>query len=149
MLGQVLTMLRGILLAIAAGTVAGTAFPVIILAIAILGSSTSRSDLQSAIWIAMLTLAFPFALVTSAVLLLGFPATLALKRLRWENETAYLFVGGILGFFVPGTILAFFEGSMDFFFGAIPAGMLGAISGAITGRTWWRQYRAAVVDPEI
>lgn len=142
-------MLRGICLAIVAGTVAGTAFPVIFLAIAILGSSSVNGDLQSAIWIAAMSMAIPLILVTASSFLLGVPATLALKMLHWENETAYIVVGGMLGFLVPGTILAFAEESIAAFFHAIPAGLLGAVSGAMTGRTWWRQYRAALVDPEF
>lgn len=147
-LRQLPIMLRGIFLAIAAGTAAGTAFPVIILSMAILGSSPSRSDFESAIWIAMLAIAFPFALVTSSTLLLGFPATLALKKFNLESETAYLLVGGALGFLVPGAVLTCVEGSGEFFFAATTAGIFGAFSGAITGRTWWRQYRALSVGAE-
>lgn len=136
-------MLRGLLLAIAAGT----AFPVIFLSIGILGSSFSSSDVSSAIGIALFTLAVSFIIVSSSTILFGLPLTKLFKRLGCEGEAVYLLSGGVLGFLVPGTIFAVVGGSMEAFFHAFPLGVLGTISGALTGRTWWRQYRAANVDP--
>lgn len=142
-------MLRGILLAIAAGTVAGTAFPVIIVAVAIFVSSTSNSDFLAALWVIAITITVPLCLVSSSLLLLGLPVMLVLKKLRRESEAAYLLAGGMIGFLVPGTLLAVIEGNINLLLFAFPAGLIGAFSGAITGRTWWRQYRAAVAENDL
>jgi hypothetical protein len=133
--------LKALLRAVIAGTVAGTAFPVIILAVMILGSSSSPSDLRAMIGISLATVLIPFGLVAASAIALGIPATLALKWLRWENEPVYLCVGAISGFVVPCSVLAFAEGDASVALRTLPAGVIGAFSGAITARSWWRSYR--------
>jgi hypothetical protein len=134
-------MLKAFFRAVIAGTVAGTAFPVIILAIMILGSSSSPTDLRAMVVISLATVLIPLGLVVASAFTLGIPATFALKRLRWENEPAYLFVGAISGFVVPCAILAIAEGDPTVALRGLPAGAIGAFSGAITARSWWRSYR--------
>ncbi len=136
------------MLAIAAGTVAGTAFPLVILAIAILGSSGSDGDVRAMIGIVIATVLIPLSLVASSALLLGVPATIALKRVRAESESSYTLVGAVFGFLVPGVILAVAEQNSGVFFSALPASVLGAFSGGVTGRSWWRFYREAAADAE-
>lgn len=142
-------MPRGIILAIAAGTVAGMAIPSAILAVIIIGSSRSISNYLDGISLAVLTIAITFRVVASTALLLGLPITAALKKLGWESEGAYLFVGGLTGFLVPWAIFAVVLGTKEVFLLVFYAGPVGALSGAITGRVWWRQYRAPIVESEL
>jgi len=95
----------------------------------------------SAIGIAIMMIVIPFAIVVLSAFAVGIPATLILKRWELESETAYLWAGAVTGFLVPGMILVIAEQNIDVFFRAVPAGILGALSGTITGRTWWRAYR--------
>ncbi|MDI1296334.1 MAG: hypothetical protein PSY12_10690 [bacterium] len=139
-------MFRGYFDAVVAGTIAGTAFPVIFLALAILGSSSSSGDIGSAAGIAALTILIPFVLVSLSAIVVGIPITLIFKQLEWESEAAYICAGALTGFVLPSIILVFFENNIFLFFNAVPAGILGAISGGITGRTWWRSYRRGLAD---
>lgn len=139
-------MLKGFVLSVIAGTIAGTAFPAIFLAFAIFGSSPNASDVRAGIGIAMATILIPLGLVAASAVLLGIPASLVLKKLGWENEASYMLVAAFLGFIVPGSLLAAAEQDATIFFRAFPAGILGAFSGAVTGRAWWRNYREAALD---
>jgi hypothetical protein len=134
-------MFRGFFEAVVAGAIAGVAFPAIFLVIAVLGSSPFSGDVRSAIGIAIMMIVIPFAIVVLSAFAVGIPATLILKRWELESETAYLWAGAVTGFLVPGMILVIAEQNIDVFFRAVPAGILGALSGTITGRTWWRAYR--------
>ncbi|WP_130753000.1 hypothetical protein [Sphingobium xenophagum] len=134
-------MLQSFFKAVLTGTLAGVAFPAIFLVIAILGSSWSHDDLRSMIGITVMMIVIPFALVFLSSIAVGIPVTLIFKRWGIESETAYLWAGALTGFLVPGIILAIIEQNIDVFFRAVPAGILGALSGTITGRTWWRTYR--------
>lgn len=136
-------MLKGFLLAVAAGIVAGTAFPVVILAIAILGSSGASADIRTMLGIVAAAVLMPLILVTGSALLLGLPATFTLKALRSESGSAYTTVGAILGFLVPGAILAIAQQDAGVFFNALPGNLLGAFSGGVTGGAWGRYYREA------
>lgn len=134
-------MLRGFFEAVLWGTLAGVAFPAIFLVIAILGSFPFSGDARSAIGIVIMMIIIPLVLVFLSAVAVGIPVTLILKRWKLESETTYLWAGALTGFLVPGIILATVEQNIDVFFRAVPAGILGALSGTITGRTWWRSYR--------
>jgi len=137
-------MLKGFLLAVAAGTLAGTAFPVLILIIAVLGDETS-----TLVGMVSALVLIPLFLVASSALLLGIPATIALKLLRAESAQAYTIMGALLGFLVPGVILAFTAHDGGTFLDGLLANVLGAFSGGVTGRTWWRCYRKAASTTDL
>jgi len=126
-----------------AGTIAGAAIPVIMLAAAIVGSFSGWNDLASMAGIAPLAIFVPFVFVIASSLVVGVPATLIMKRFGWESEDAYAYTGAIAGFLMPVIILVIVERSIDIFWNALPAGILGLLSGVVTGRTWWRARRSA------
>lgn len=139
-------MLKGFLAAVATGTIAGTAFPAIMLALAIFGSSSSDGDVRTGLGIAAMIIMVPFALVSVSALLVGVPTTLLLRKMGRESATAYIFIGGLSGFLIPVMILAVAEGNASIFFSSLPVSILGAISGALTGRAWWKNYRAGIAE---
>jgi hypothetical protein len=116
---------------------------VIILAIAILGSSPSASDLNFMIRIVLMIVAVPFSIVVASALILGIPLTLLLKYYGRESLGAYMWAGGLAGIAVTQS---FGLAGVNIYF--TPVAMLGAFSGAVTARSWWRHYRAAIVMPE-
>jgi hypothetical protein len=138
-------MIKAFARAVLAGTLAGTMVPVMILAVLMLGSAPSSADIGGIVRIVILAVAIPLSLVGVSAAALGIPATLALRAAGWESEAAYLFVGTVLGFIVPTVVTAAFFGSGAF----TPLSLLGAFSGFVTARSWWRGYRQhAVVDAD-
>lgn len=122
------------------GALAGAA-PVLIftgaLAIASLPQGLNGAGrLFPSLWLAILPLVVSIPLVLGASIIFGLPLTLILRRRGWESASAYISVGAIVGFALPIVILLLM---------AAPAGywmaLLGAFSGAVTGRTWWLSGR--------
>lgn len=90
------------------------------------------------LWLAILPLVVSFPLVLGASIIIGLPFTAFLKYRKWESSAAYIGGGAAFGFVLPPTILLI---------GEAPAGywmaLLGAVGGAVTGRTWWVSAREA------
>ena len=103
-----------------------------------------RGGLLSLLWLAILPLIISISLVLGASIVVGLPLTALLKRQGWESASAYMSVGAIAGFLLPIAILLLM---------AAPAGywmaLLGAVGGAVTGRTWWVSGRTPNIgDPD-
>jgi hypothetical protein len=114
-----------------------------ILMFTILLSASSLPDglngdghLLPSLWLVVLPLVVAAPIVFVASLLVGLPLTLLLRRKGWESGAVYISVGAGMGFVLPiaGLLLM-----------SAPAGywmsILGAVSGAVTGRTWWVSAR--------
>lgn len=114
------------------------AVPITLLAISILWSDRNFIGVISAILFPFLV-AFPIVLGSSV--LVGLPVTFLLKKRGWENVTTYVFLGVIVGFFVP--IIVLLIGNAE---GGYPLAMLGALSGGVTARTWWVSGREPYVS---
>jgi hypothetical protein len=122
------------------GTVAGCALPcavTIALAISSLqGGLDGGGRLFPSMFLAFLPIVVTFPLVLGASLLFGLPLSVLLKRTERESASAYTISGAVLGFAVPLVILLIMRA---------PAGhwvaLLGAVSGALTGQTWWQSAR--------
>lgn len=92
------------------------------------------------VWLAVLPLVVSVVLVLAPSILLGLPLTFLLKNRQRESASAYILVGAFGGFLVPIAILLL-AGATE---GYVTA-LLGAVSGAVTGRTWWTSAR----EPEV
>lgn len=137
--------LWGLIKAITAGTLAGAIVPVLMLGMATLAFSSSTSDYKTGLSFVLVGFLIPLALVSGSALLIGVPVTLLLKLGRLESQAAYMMVGGLAGILVPGLVLAVAESDPHMFYAGLAPGVLGAFSGAITGRAWWRAYRKEAV----
>ncbi len=91
------------------------------------------------LFLAILPLIVSFAFVFSAAFLIGLPTTVFLSAIRQESEGAYIAIGIIAGFLLAIGFL-FINGGMYFWWIAL----LGAFSGAVTGKTWWTDARETV-----
>ena len=80
-------------------------------------------------------IAFAFLLV--GCILFGLPLTFMLRRLRIESQQAYLFAGAVFGYLTVPAYSLLTDGKTNGWALAV----LGAIAGALTGRTWWLSYR--------
>ncbi|MET0370530.1 MAG: hypothetical protein ABW039_04035 [Sphingobium sp.] len=93
------------------------------------------------LWLAILPFVVSLPLVLAASIIVGLPLTALLQRRGWECASAYISVGAIVGFVLPIAILLLM---------AAPAGywmaLLGAVGGAVTGKTWWMSAREPLVS---
>lgn len=80
--------------------------------------------------------AVPLAIVCAASVVFGIPTAFVLRRFEMESGRAYVVAGAALGCLIPLLPLAWFGAPS----GHWTAG-LGAASGAMTARTWWREHR--------
>ena len=94
-------------------------------------------SMAATLWLAVLPLVVAFAIVITASIVIGLPATFVFRRKGWESSAAYVGVGSASGFLIPIIALSMME---------MPGGywmaLLGAIGGAATGRMWWLSIRA-------
>lgn len=99
------------------------------------GSLSRSAELGAYAFITAGVIAFVFVLV--GCILFGLPLTILLKRLRRESQRAYVFAGAAIGYFSLPAYFLLREGEVS----GLALGLLGAIAGALTGRTWWRSHR--------
>lgn len=98
------------------------------------------SSLLGLVWIALLPLAVTPGFVIPAALIIGLPTTAILRRYDMESVTSYVAVGAVCGFLLPiGALLL--SGALGGYWTCV----FGALSGAVTGHTWWRSARAPLV----
>lgn len=88
------------------------------------------------LWLAIVPLVISIPLVLGASIIVGLPLTVFLKRRGWESASAYISVGAIVGFALPIVILLLMAAPTGYWMA-----LLGAIGGAVTGRTWWATGR--------
>lgn len=129
------------------GALAGAA-PVLMFTTLLAASSLSEglnagSRLFPFLWLAILPLVVATPIVLGASVFIGLPLTAILRRKEWESGAVYIGVGAAVGFVLPIVGLLIM---------AAPAGywmaLLGALSGAVTGWTWWRSAREPKLSVE-
>ncbi len=88
------------------------------------------------LWLAFLPVVVTFPLVLGASIVFGLPLTALLKWVRREAAVTYVVCGTGIGFVIPVAILLLMGAPSGYWTAA-----LGAFSGAVTARTWWRSSR--------
>ena len=96
----------------------------------------SWTDAQELASVAATVIAVPLAIVCAASVVFGIPTAFVLRRFEMESGRAYVVTGAVLGCLIPLMPLAWFGAPAGYSMSA-----LGAASGAMTGRTWWRERR--------
>ena len=138
--------MRAFAISVLWGTVAAAWMPLfvtVLLACSLYFSSDGDFSLIGSLLLALSPLAFAFAFVLPACLLVGLPATALLHRLRLESLGIYLGIGLTAGFVFPLIVLTVIN-TLDSQQGWWMA-LLGAFSGLVTARTWWFEAREVVV----
>lgn len=118
------------------GALAG-AGPILFITVLIAASSIPEGlngdgNLLPSLWLAILPLIVATPLVLGASICVGLPLTYFLRRMGRESLNAYCGAGVIVGFVLTISILLIFAASAGYWMA-----LLGAFSGAVTGRTWW------------
>lgn len=83
-------------------------------------------------WLAILPLVVATPIVLGASIIIGLPLTVILQRNKWESGAVYMSVGAAFGFVLPIFGLLSMAAEEGYWMA-----LLGALSGGITGRTWW------------
>lgn len=97
-------------------------------------------DALGALTIAGFPLALSLAFVLPACLVIGLPATALLRATGLESSSVYVVLGGCFGFLLPLGVLALMNAEEGWWLA-----LLGAFSGAVTGKTWWAEARDPLV----
>jgi hypothetical protein len=101
---------------------------------AVAGLSRS-AELGTYAFITAGVIAFAFLMV--GCVLFGLPLTFLLKRRKIESQRAYIFAGALIGYLIMPGYFVLTDGEVS----GSGLGLLGALAGALTGRTWWRSHR--------
>lgn len=139
--------MRAFWMSILWGTVAGSALPLLLSSfIAIVSIPVAWNGgvtLFDLIRLALLPAFVTASVVVGASLLFGLPLTMILARLRREGRHAYTISGALLGALIPVIMLLAIDADAS-----VGLSILGAISGAVTGRSWWIEGRSRIAaDP--
>lgn len=119
------------------GSLAGAAPMLILTTLLAAGMLTEgRDHLLSSLWFAALPLMVSFPVVLTASVVFGIPLTVILRRLGRESIEAYMGAGATIGSTIPFAALLIMHAPSGYWLS-----FLGAISGAVTGRTWWISVR--------
>ena len=123
------------------GAVAGAA-PYLLFSIlfAILGlprALTDPGEFLAMLALAVLPLAVAIPVVLTGSIVVGLPVTAALKRWDQESAAAYIGIGAASGAALTLLLLFLIAAPPDSEWLAI----FGALSGAVTGLTWWLSWR--------
>ena len=135
--------MRAFVKSVALGTLAGAWLPMIFTVIAVFIAGVdgiAGNGLLPSVLFAAFPLALALAFVFPASLIIGLPLTAILTRFRAESSMAYVTVGIVSGIALPLAILAWMGAE-----GGWWLALIGAFSGAITGRTWWVEARDPLV----
>jgi hypothetical protein len=128
--------LRAFWKAVGVGTLAGAWLPLTFTTLIVLSSlpdgPDGRGDILVSIWLAVSPLAITFPIVLSASVLIGLPVVAVLRANGSENVPAYALLGGLAGLLVCIALVIVLGSPLDTHW----IGLLGAFSGAVTGRSW-------------
>jgi hypothetical protein len=133
----VLSFIKSVLAAGAAGTALGT-FVIVVLFQPPLNS-------EGAVFLAEvigMAAALSFSLVLIGAFLFGLPMTFVLRYFRQETATAYIVSGAVWGFLLPLIILLWEDAVAGHWMA-----LLGAVAGAAAGRVWGRTFRKRFTEP--
>ena len=137
--------MRAFWISILWGTAAGSALPLLLSSFIAFVSLTDVWSggvaLFDLISIALLPLFVTAPVVLFASLIFGLPLTAILARLRRESRHAYTLGGALLGALIPIAALLAIGAHVS-----VWLSILGATSGAVTGRAWWIEGRSLAVS---
>jgi hypothetical protein len=126
--------------AVAWGTLAGAALPLVLTTILVILSLPDLFSGQMSIWQTLYLLFLPlivvFPIVLLACIIFGLPLTALLKWMNRERLSLYVWIGFAIGLLLPVAILVQIGASDGYWMAA-----LGAISGTVTGNVWWTEAR--------
>jgi len=88
------------------------------------------------LWLAAVPLVVALAIVLVASIVIGLPLTHLMRRRGTETKSTYIRVGALAGVVIPTAILVLMRAPTGYWMC-----ILGAVSGAVTGRTWWISAR--------
>ncbi|TAJ69884.1 MAG: hypothetical protein EPO51_20370 [Phenylobacterium sp.] len=129
-----LAMAAGFLRAVLVGAMAAASVPSLFLAISAVSDRWRSPDALPLYVQIGIVAAGALGLVTTATLVIGMPAALALRRFGTEGAASYITVGAVGGLGFVWAALSLVIGSSS----PIEILVLAALSGAATGYTWWR-----------
>lgn len=122
------------------GALAGAAPMLIFTTVLAIGSLpegvNGDGNLLPSLKLAILPLVVSLPLVLGASIVIGLPLTAILKRKGWESGMVYIATGAVAGFILPIVILLLLHAPAGYW-----TAHLGAVGGAVTGRTWWTSAR--------
>lgn len=99
------------------------------------GGSVIRAVISAALFAAY-PIYITVPIVLGASLVFGLPIVAVLRSTDRESLNAYLLCGLVLGALIPVAFLVSLQAGKGYYFW-LP--LLGAISGAVTAHTWWRE----------
>lgn len=127
---------KSVLIGSLVGAAPFLAFTLLLAASSLPEGINGAGSLPATLWLAILPLVVSLPLVLGASTVIGLPLTFVLRRKGWESSAAYVGVGGAFGLLIPIAGLLMMEAEGGYF-----TALLGAVSGAVTGRVWWRSAR--------
>ena len=128
---------KSVLIGAAAGAAPVLVFTLPLGAVALAsGGFMGDGRLLPCLWIGFLPLIVAAPLVLAASVIFGLPLTAILKRRSLESSLAYTSAGAGLGFMIVPILLLLMRAPEGYWMAS-----LGAIGGAVTGRTWWTSTR--------
>ncbi len=114
----------------------GAAFPMMFTVS--LALSSTGGNWGWTFWFAFMPLVVAIIVVLVASVVLGLPLTFFLKRRQQERASVYAGAGAAAGFIIP-ILLYYRQGGIDL--SSIFLAIMGTLSGAVTGLTWWLSAR--------
>jgi hypothetical protein len=98
---------------------------------------TGDGRLLPILWLAVTPLVIAMVVVAPAMILVGLPTTWVLRKRGLESSDTYMTIGAVAGFTIPLIVIAVF----NFSWAIAWLSILGAFSGAVTAKTWWKASR--------
>lgn len=129
--------LKSVLLGALAGAAPYLLASLLFTLVAIPRAFTSMREFASLLLLAASPMIVAVPIVTAGGLMIGLPTSRLLKR--WNKENGFTYTGAGGG---SGALMAFILGLLLDVPDLAWAALLGALSGAVTGFSWWRQARS-------
>lgn len=126
--------MRGLVKSVAIGAIAGGGLPLIVtIPLGLSGGFEHLTSWPSAIYLAALPLLISLAFVLPSLVIVGFPMSIALRKLNADSYDTYVACGVAFGLLEPAAVLVAI-GAPDGYWMCL----FGALAGAATADTWWR-----------
>lgn len=133
--------MRAFLKAVSIGALAGAALPLLatvpLALVNVAQPMSGHRDILGSLWFAALPLTISFAIVLTCATVIELPTHLALRKSNVASQEAYVFVGGASGIAVTLVFVLLIKS--DSYWLAV----LGGVSGATTGWSWWKEISGA------
>ena len=137
--------MRGLAKSVAVGAIAGGGLPLIVtVPLGLSGAFEHMTSWPAAIYIATLPLLVSLAFVLPSLVIVGFPMSIALRKLNAESYDTYVACGVAFGLLEPAAVLVVI-GATDGYWMCL----FGALAGAATADMWWRsQEHPKAIDAQ-